>query len=79
MLRIVIIVLIFVIVFLFAYKRIKKTMMFWTDELYSNDTINDRVNKLKIEGNNLHEDLKEKEKHLKQEQKEIDNLKKKGF
>ena len=79
MLRIVIIVLIFVIVFLFAYKRIKKTMMFWTDELYSNDTINDRANKLKIEGNNLHEDLKEKEKHLKQEQKEIDNLKKKGF
>lgn len=79
MLRIVIIVLIFVIVFLFAYKRIKKTMMFWTDELSSNDTINDRANKLKIEGNNLHEDLKEKEKHLKQEQKEIDNLKKKGF
>lgn len=79
MLRVIILAVIFFITFWFVYKRMKKSLFFWTDEISSKDKFDDRANKLKIEGDNLHEDLKEKEKQLKQEQNEIKNLKKKGF
>ena len=79
MLRLVVLVAIFFMAFWFVYKRMKKSLFFWTDEISSNDKLEDRANKIKIEGDNLHEDLNEKEKQLKQEQDEINNLKKKGF
>ncbi len=79
MLRLIILAVIFFITFWFIYKRMKKTLFFWSDEISSNDKFDDRANKLKIEGDNLHEDLNEKEKEIKQKQKEINNLKKKGF
>lgn len=79
MLRLVVLVAIFFMAFWFVYKRMKKSLFFWTDEITSNDKLEDRANKIKIEGDNLHEDLNEKEKQLKQEQNEINNLKKKGF
>ena len=79
MLRLVVLVVIFFMAFWFVYKRMKKSLFFWSNEISSNDKFNDRANKLKIEGETLHEDLNEKEKQLKQEQNEINNLKKKGF
>ena len=79
MLRLVVLVAIFFMAFWFVYKRMKKSLFFWTYEISSNDKLEDRANKIKIEGDNLHEDLNEKEKQLKQEQDEINNLKKKGF
>lgn len=79
MLRLVVFVAIFFMVFWFVYRKMKKSLFFWSNELSSDDKFNDRADKLKIEGDKLHEDLKEKEKQLKQEQNEINNLKKKGF
>ena len=79
MLRLVVLVAIFFIVFWFVYRKMNKSLFFWSNELSSDDKFNDRADKLKIEGDKLHEDLKEKSKQLEKEAKEIKNLKKKGF
>lgn len=79
MLRLVILIVVFLFVFLFIYRRMKTSLFFWKNELSSDDKFDDRANKLKIEGDQLHEDLNEKAKQLEKEAKEINKLKKKGF
>jgi len=79
MLRFVILIGVFFLAFFFIYRKMKKSLFFWSNELSSDDKFNDRADKLKIEGDKLHEDLNEKSKQLEKEAKEIKNLKKKGF
>lgn len=79
MLKIVILVVLFLLIFFVIYKNMKRIAMFWTKEFCEKDSLKDIADKLQIERKQFNEDLKEAEKNLKDREKEIKNIKKKGF
>ena len=79
MLRLVILIALFFLIFFIIYKNLKKFALFWTNELSEKESLKDTANKIKIERNLFNENLKEAEKKLKNQEKEIENLKKKGI
>ena len=75
MLRLFIIIGVFIIVFHFIYKWMKKAINYWNNEL-SNDSLFDQKEKIKQDKERFNEDLKNTEKELKVKQKEVEKLKK---
>lgn len=76
MLRLILIVGIFYIVFHFVYKWMKKKVDWLDRELADDVSLKDRKEKIKTEKEEFNEALKREEKELKEKQKEIEKLKK---
>ena len=75
MLRFIIIFAVFVIVFHFIYKWMKKAINYWNNEL-SNDSLFDQKEKIKQDKERFDNEVKNTEQELKNKQKEIEKLKK---
>lgn len=77
--RLLLFCVLFLIFLYMFYKVFKKRLLYWDNELKNESSLEDRANKLKTEGDQLHDDLIEREKDIKTEEELINNLKKKGF
>ena len=76
MLKFVIIIFLALFLFHIIYSVLKKKFYYWDKELFNSSSLTDQKNKIKEQEKVFNEDLKSKEKELKQMQEEINNLKK---
>ena len=75
MLRLVILVAVFLLIFYFVYRKIFRVLLFWNSEL-SDEGLEDKQEKLKIERSNFEVKLKEEEKNIETRKKQVEKLKK---
>ena len=74
--RFIIVAILFCILLSVIYKFLKKKFKYWDEELTSENKLSDMKNEIKNKKEIFYAELKDKEKELKIEQKEIEKLKK---
>ena len=74
--RFIIVAILFCILLSVIYNFLKKKFKYWGEELTSENKLSDMKNEIKKKKEIFYDELKDKEKELKIEQKEIEKLKK---
>lgn len=75
MLKFVILIIIFLLVFWFLYRKILVLVRYWTSELSEEPSLEDRDSSLKVEGGRLKADIKQRQKELEQEYRKVNRIK----